>query len=127
MSLLTMPPLTAPVPPAPVPAPATPPTVELMLLPLRPLPPAWVLLVVPVFWVALVLWLVVALGLIVTLLFGIALKLASVFTDVPARGAVDWVALVLVVLPARLVVLPLGPDAAREPVPAWVLLVVPVF
>ncbi|TWO70331.1 hypothetical protein FN976_15185 [Caenimonas sedimenti] len=58
----------------------------------------------------------------VTLLCGIALKFASVFTDVPALGATDWLALVLVVLPALFVVVPV-PD----PLPAWVLLVVPVF
>ena len=84
MSLLTTPPLTAPLPPAPLTAPAAPPTVDLVLL--RPLPPAWVVLVVEVFRVALVLWLVVALGLIVTELCGMALKLASVLTEVLARG-----------------------------------------
>jgi hypothetical protein len=125
ISLLTEPALTAPVPPAPAPAAATPPRVVLVLL--RPLVPAWVLLVVAVFCVALVLWLVVALGLMVTLLCGIALKVASVFTDVLALGATDWLALVLVVLPALLVVLPLLPEPLLVPVPAWVLLVVAVF
>jgi hypothetical protein len=96
ISLLTEPALTAPVPPAPAPAAATPPRVVLVLL--RPLVPAWVLLVVAVFCVALVLWLVVAFGLMVTLLCGIALKVASVFTVVLALGATDWVAVVLVVL-----------------------------
>ena len=87
MSLLTAPALTAPVPPAPAPAAATPPSVVPVLL-LR-VPPAWVLLVVAVFWVALVLWFVVPLGLMVTLLCGIALKVESVFTDVLALGATD--------------------------------------
>ena len=45
-------------------------------------------------------WLVVPLGLMVTLLCGIALKLASVFTVVLALGAVDCPAVVLVLLPA---------------------------
>ena len=78
---------------------------------LRPLPfvslpvPAWVLLVVPVFWLADVVWLVVALGLMVTLLCGIALNCASVLTDVFALGLVDWPAVVLVLLPAVLLVL----------------------
>jgi hypothetical protein len=125
MSLLTEPALTAPVPPAPAPAAATPPRVVLVLL--EPLVPAWVLLVVAVFCVALVLWLVVALGLMVTLLCGMARKVASVFTDVLALGATDWVAAVLVVLLALFVVLPLLPEAAVDPVPAWVLLVVAVF
>jgi hypothetical protein len=40
----------------------------------------------------------------VTLLFGIALNRASVFTDVLALGFVDWPAAVLVLLPAWLVV-----------------------
>jgi hypothetical protein len=61
-----------------------------------------VLLVVAVFCDALVLWLVVALGLTVTLLCGIALKLASVFTVVLALGFVDWFAVVLVLLLAWL-------------------------
>ena len=69
--------------------------------------PACVLLVVFVFWLADVDWLVVALGLIVTVLCGIALKLASVFTVVLALGWTDWPAVVLVLLLARLVVLPL--------------------
>jgi hypothetical protein len=64
--------------------------------------PAWVLLVVPVFWDADVVWLVVALGLMVTLLCGIALKVESVFTDVLALGATDWVVRVLVSLVAEL-------------------------
>ena len=68
-----------------------------------PLAPACVLLVVPVFCDALVLWFVVAFGLIVTLLFGIALKRASVLTVVFADGAVLWLAVVPVVLPAWLV------------------------
>lgn len=125
ISLLTMPPLTAPVPPAWVPAPATPPTVEPVLV--RPVAPAWVLLVVDVFCVALVLWLVVALGLIVTLLCGSALKVASDVTDVLARGATDWLASVVVLLPARLVVPFVGLEAAAAVAAAWVLLVVPVF
>jgi hypothetical protein len=133
MSLLTEPPLMAPTPPAPVPAAAAPPTVEPMLVPLRPLVPACVLLVVDEFCVALVLWFVVALGLIVTLLLRPALKSAFVFTDVSARGVTDWLAVVLVLLFARLlpvlgavlgvVLVPPVP----VPVPACVLLVVPVF
>jgi hypothetical protein len=67
--------------------------------PLVPVP-AWVLLVVPVFCVAEVVWLVVALGLIVTELCGIALKFASVLTDVLAFGATPWLVVVLVLLPA---------------------------
>jgi hypothetical protein len=66
----------------------------------------------------------------VTLLCGIALKVEFVFTDVLALGATDWLALVLVVLLALFVVLPLLPplpESALDPVPAWVLLVVPVF
>lgn len=63
------------------------------------------LLVVPVFWLAEVVWLVVAFGLMVTLLCGIALNLASVFTVVFAVGFVDWPALVVVLLVALLVVL----------------------
>lgn len=125
MSLLTPPALSAAVPPAPAPAAATPPMVE-VALPL-PLVPAWVLLVVPVFWLALVLWLVVAFGLMVTLLCGIARKVASVFTDVLACGETDWLALVLVVLPARFLVVPFLADVVPVPVPAWVLLVVAVF
>ena len=124
ISLLTAPALSAPVLPAAVPAAATPPRVVLVLL--RPLVPACVLLVVAVFWVALVLWFVVALGLMVTLLCGIARNVESVFTEVLALGATDWVAVVPVVLPARLVVLPV-PEAVVDPVPAWVLLVVAVF
>jgi hypothetical protein len=64
---------------------------------------AWVLLVVPVFWVADVVWSVVPLGLMVTVLFGMALKVASVFTEVLALGATDWVDRVLVSLLAVLV------------------------
>ncbi len=67
-----------------------------------PVPPAWVLLVVPVFCVVDVLWLVVPLGLMVTLLCGIALKLESVLTDVLALGFVDWMAFVFVSLVAEL-------------------------
>ena len=48
-------------------------------------------------------WFVVAFGLIVTLLCGIALNFASVFTVVFAVGAVLWFAVVLVLLPALLV------------------------
>ena len=48
--------------------------------------PAWVFEVVEPDWVADVVWFVVPLGLIVTLLFGIALKLASVLTVVLAFG-----------------------------------------
>lgn len=68
-------------------------------VPVAPVP-ACVFDVVPLDCVAVVLWLVVALGLIVTLLCGIALKLASVFTEVPALGFTDCVAVVLVLLPA---------------------------
>jgi len=85
---LTPPPLAAPVPPWPVLAPAAPPADDFTLGP-EPVPPAWVLLVVDVFCDALVLWFVVALGLMVTLLCGIALKFASVFTVVLALGFVD--------------------------------------
>ncbi len=50
-------------------------------------------------------WLVVALGLMVTVLFGIALKVAPVLTEVFAVGAVDCVAArVLVSLVAVLLV-----------------------
>lgn len=122
ISLLIAPALSAPVPPAPAPAAETPPSVVVVLV--EPLVPAWVLLVVAVFWVALVLWLVVALGLMMTLLCGIALKVESVFTEVLALGATDWLAVVLVVLLARFVVAPL---VSPEPAPAWVLLVVAVF
>ena len=83
----------------------------LVVLPARFLPsfvdvpvPACVLLVVLVFWEADVVWLVVALGLIVTVLFGIAFTFASVLTVVLALGAVDCVAVVLVLLPALFVV-----------------------
>ena len=125
MVLLTEPALTAPVPAAPAPAAATPPRVVPVVLP--PVAPAWVLLVVAVFCVALVAWLVSALGLIVTLLCGMARKVASVFTDVLALGATDWLAVVLVVLPARFVVLPLLPEPVAVPVAACVLLVLAVF
>lgn len=121
ISLLTEPALTAPAPSAPAPAAATPPRVVPVLL--VPLVPAWVLLVVAVFWLALVLWLVVALGLMMTLLCGIARKVESVLTEVLACGATDWPALVLVVLSAVFEVLPRLPES----VPAWVLLVVAVF
>jgi hypothetical protein len=67
--------------------------------------PAWVFEVVLADCVAVVDWLVVALGLTVTLLCGIALKFASVFTDVLALGFTDCVAVLLVLLPAWLVVL----------------------
>ena len=100
----------------------------LVVLPVVPEPVlSWVLLVAPVFWVAVVVWLVVPLGLMVTLLCGIALKVASVFTDVLALGATDWLASVLVVLAARFLVLPLLPEPVLDSVAAWVLLVVPVF
>ena len=125
MALLTEPALAARVPPAPTPAAATPPRVVPVLL--VPAVPAWVLLVVAVFCVALVAWLVTALGLMVTLLCGIARKVASVFTVVLAFGATDWLAVVLVVLPARFVVLPLLPEPVVVPVAACVLLVVAVF
>ena len=72
--------------------------------PVAPVPPACVLDVVLADCVADVVWFVVALGLIVTLLCGIALKLASVFTDVLALGLTDCVAVVLVLLPAWLLV-----------------------
>lgn len=125
MPLLIAPPLTAP----PGPAAATPPRVDVVLA--LPLVPAWVLLVVDVFWEADVFWLVVALGLMVTLLCGIARKVEFVFIDVLALGETDWLALVLVLLLALFVVLPLLPEPEPEPdvdpVPAWVLLVVAVF
>jgi hypothetical protein len=124
MALLTEPALAAPVPPAP--AAATPPRVEVVLL--APLVPAWVLLVVAAFCVALVLWLVVALGAMDTLLCGIARKVASVFTVVLAVGDTDWVDFVLVVLPARFAVFPfLLVEPVLDPVPAVVLLVDAVF
>src|SRR5436190_1588318 len=66
--------------------------------------PAVVFDVVFVFCVALVLWFVVALGLIVTLLCSIALKFASVFTEVLALGATTCPAVVLVLLLALLLV-----------------------
>ena len=125
ISLLTAPALTAPVPLAPAPAAATPPRVEDVLV--LPLVPACVLLVVAVFCVALVLWLVVPLGLITTVLFGIALKFASVFTVVLAPGATDWLVAVLVLLPAWFLVLPFLPEVVVAAVPACVLLVVLVF
>jgi hypothetical protein len=93
-----------------------------------PLDPAVVFEVVFVDWFAVVLWLVVAFGLIVTLLCGIALKLASVSTVVLAFGFTRCVALVLVLLRARLVVSPdfLDPPACVPvaPVPACVFDVV---
>jgi hypothetical protein len=67
-------------------------------LPLRSLVPACVPLVVPVVCDADVLWLVVALGLIVTVLFGMALKFASMLTVVLALGCTAWPAVVLVSL-----------------------------
>ncbi|HYH43045.1 MAG TPA: hypothetical protein VD867_13800 [Burkholderiales bacterium] len=79
-----------------------------------PLPAAVVLLVVPVFWLADVLWLVVALGLIVTLLCGIALNRASVLVVVFAVGAVDWPAVVLVLLPAVLLCADTDPAVAAK-------------
>ena len=66
--------------------------------------PAAVFEVVLLDCVADVVWFVVPLGLMVTLLCGIALKLASVFTDVLALGFTDCVAPVVVLLPARFVV-----------------------
>jgi hypothetical protein len=66
--------------------------------------PAWVLLVVPVFWVAAVVWLVVPLGLMVTVLCGIARKVEFVLTEVLALGATDWLDWVLVLLVAVLLV-----------------------
>ena len=66
--------------------------------------PAVVPLVVLVDCVADVVWFVVPLGLIVTVLCGIALKVASVLTVVLALGVTDWPAVVLVVLVASLVV-----------------------
>ena len=72
-------------------------------LPLEPVP-ASVFEVVFADCVAEVLWLVVPLGAIVTVLFGIALKRASVLTVVLAFGVVDWFAVVPVLLPAWLVV-----------------------
>lgn len=78
-----------------------------LVLPLLPEPvldpvAAWVLLVLAVFCVADVVWLVVALGLIVTVLCGIALKVALVLTEVLALGATDCVAPVRVSLVAVL-------------------------
>ncbi|HEX2543863.1 MAG TPA: hypothetical protein VHL79_03230 [Ramlibacter sp.] len=84
-----------------------------VVLPLLPEPevvpvlvpvPACVLLVVAVFCEADVVWLVVPLGLIVTVLCGIALKVALVSTVVLALGATDWVDCVLVLLVAVLLV-----------------------
>jgi hypothetical protein len=63
-----------------------------------PLPLAVVPLVVLVFCEAEVLWFVVALGLMVTLLCGIALKVASLFTVLLALGLTAWPAVVLVSL-----------------------------
>jgi hypothetical protein len=51
--------------------------------------PACVFDVVLLDWVADVVWFVVPLGLMVTLLCGIALKFASVFTEVLALGLTD--------------------------------------
>ena len=73
------------------------------LLPLPLPPPAVVPLVVAVFCDPDVVWLVVALGLMVTLLWGIALKFASVLVVVVALGATAWPAVVLVLLPLELV------------------------
>lgn len=105
---------------------AAPPRVEVVLGALAAVaaPVACVLLAVAVFCEADVVWLVVALGLIVTLLCGIARKVASVFTDVLAVGDTACLEVVLVVLPALLVVLPLVPLVV--PV-ACVLLAVEVF
>ena len=71
---------------------------------------------------------VVALGLMVTLLCGMALKVASVFTVVLASGLTCWPAVVLVLLRALLAVLPLvEPDVVPVAVlPAVVPLVVSV-
>ena len=65
-----------------------------------PLPLACVLVVVPVVCDAEVLWFVVAFGLMVTLLCGMALNLASVFTVVFALGFVVCPVVVVVLLPA---------------------------
>jgi hypothetical protein len=86
--------------------PADPPTDD------GPLDPAVVFEVVFVDWLAVVLWFVVAFGLTVTLLCGIALKFASVLTEVLAFGFTRCVALVLVLLRARLLV---SPDCTPEP------------
>jgi hypothetical protein len=91
-------------PPAPPVAPAAVPPAE-PATELEPREPAVVFEVVSVDCVALVLWFVVAFGLTVTLLCGIALKFASVFTDVLALGFTDCAAVLLVLLPAWLVVL----------------------
>jgi hypothetical protein len=64
--------------------------VVLAVVPVEVVPAACVLEVVFVVCDAVVLWLVVALGLIVTLLRGIALKFASVFTVVLALGLTVW-------------------------------------
>jgi hypothetical protein len=74
------PPPEPPVAPEPAIPPADPRTDD------DPFDPAAVFDVVFVDWFAVVLWLVVAFGLIVTLLCGIALKLASVLTVVLAFG-----------------------------------------
>ena len=117
------PPPEPPVAPEPAIPPADPRTDDA-----PPLDPAVVFEVVFVDWFAVVLWLVVAFGLIVTLLCGIALKFASVSTVVLALGFTRCVALVLVLLRARLVVSPdfLDPPACVPvaPVPAWVFDVV---
>ena len=82
-------------------------------MPLVP-PPAWVLAVVFVDWLADVLWFVVPLGLIVTVLCGIALNFASVLTVVFAVGAVVWLAVVLVLLPAVLLCATAAPLSAAQ-------------
>jgi hypothetical protein len=79
-----MPDVDPPPEPLVAPAPANPPADP--LTDDDPLLPAVVFDVVFDDCVAVVLWFVVAFGLIVTLLCGIALKLASVFTDVLAFG-----------------------------------------
>jgi hypothetical protein len=112
-------------PPAPLVAPAAVPPAE-PPTDVDPPDPAVVLDVVFVDWLAVVLWFVVALGLTVTLLCGIALKLASELTVVLAFGFTRWVAFVLVSLRARLLVSPVAPapDPLVEPVPAAVFDVV---
>jgi hypothetical protein len=73
---------------------------------------------------AVVLWFVVPLGLIVTLLFGIALNVESVFTDVLALGLVVWLEIVPVLLLARGAFV--ASLVAVVPVPVVVPAVVPV-
>jgi hypothetical protein len=97
-------------PPEPPVAPAAAPPADPDTEP-APRDPAVVFEVVLADWLAVVLWFVVALGLIVTLLWGIALNLASVLTVVFAVGLVDWPAVVLVSLRARLLPLPLPEPA----------------